>query len=91
MQIWIIDDDRDMRESLSDSFEGTDHTITCFADGSLALLDLANSRRERPDVILLDMLMPGMPGKSFLATLAPGEELGRHPGAGAFGSHSQAG
>jgi CheY-like chemotaxis protein len=67
--VLIVDDDKDVRESISEvlSFEG--HPNIVAADGVEALAAL--QRCETPTLVLLDSLMPKMDGAVFL------EKLGR--------------
>lgn len=67
MKIWVIDDDRDIRDALAECLGEEGHEVASFDDGSLALARLAAG--ERTDLIFLDMLMPGMPGQAFLKAL----------------------
>jgi CheY-like chemotaxis protein len=62
--VMIVDDDRDLRETLGDllNFEGY-RTVLC-DDGTTALAHLREAP-ERPDLILLDLMMPLMSGREF--------------------------
>ncbi len=62
-KVLIVDDDDNSRSVLCDALGGESYRLLEAADGQQAL-DIAN--RELPDLILLDVLMPGMDG---LATL----------------------
>lgn len=61
--IMIIDDDRDIRETLGDLLEDEGFSTVRVADGAAALELLRNG--VRPDLILLDLMMPGMNGWDF--------------------------
>lgn len=75
-KILLVDDDQSLLETLSDflTFEG--FNVLCSPSGEDALIKL---RSFQPDLIILDMGMPGMGGKGFLdritnpdgSTLAP--------------------
>lgn len=62
--VMIVDDDRDLREMLGEllTYEGY-RTVIC-DDGQTALEHLRESP-ERPDLILLDLMMPRMNGWEF--------------------------
>ena len=61
--ILIVDDDSDVRKSLSDFLEDEGYTVTAASNGRNAL-DLMRAG-VRPAVILLDLMMPGMDGWDF--------------------------
>ncbi|MFO7936145.1 MAG: response regulator [Kiritimatiellia bacterium] len=62
-KILLVDDDRNLLDTLGDflGFEGYD--VLCASSGEDALLKM---RPFQPDLIILDMGMPGMGGKGFL-------------------------
>ena len=62
--VLIVDDDDDIRESLSDLFLNAGYETLCAEDGKEALLLLRSASR-RVDVILLDIMMPVMDGELF--------------------------
>lgn len=55
----IVDDEGDLRESLAEVLRSEGFTVEVAGDGNEAL---ARATRERFDLILLDLLMPGMDG-----------------------------
>jgi two-component system chemotaxis response regulator CheY len=61
--ILIVDDDIDIRRSLSDFLEDEGYAVTAAPNGRIAL-DLLRGG-VRPAVILLDLMMPGMDGWDF--------------------------
>jgi len=63
-RVLVVDDDRDIRESLVELFESEGYEVACAADGRQALVA---ARRRTPDVILLDQVMPVMCGREFRA------------------------
>lgn len=65
-RVMLIDDDRNILTSLSIALEEESFEVTCFSDGRLALQDL---NEEAPDIIVLDIKMPGMDGFEVLTAL----------------------
>ena len=61
--ILIVDDDIDVRKSLSDFLEDEGYAVAAASNGRIAL-DLLRGG-VRPAVILLDLMMPGMDGWDF--------------------------
>ncbi len=68
-RILIIDDDRIIRERLKKLLDLEDHRTSIAEDGRQGL-DLF--RRERPDIVLLDIKMPGMDGIEVLKKIKKG-------------------
>ncbi|MCA1825844.1 MAG: response regulator [Myxococcales bacterium] len=68
-RILVVDDDDAIREELADSL-GTERSleISVANDGRTALQQIATGAFW-PDVILLDLMMPGLDGHDFLAAL----------------------
>lgn len=64
-QILIVDDDPDIRETLSELLEGEGYVCSGAAHGNEALRYLRD--RPAPDLILLDLMMPVMDGFDFRA------------------------
>ena len=62
----IVDDDAHIRESLRDRFAARGHDVTTAVDGKDALVKI---RRERPDLVLLDLQMPELDGIGVLQKL----------------------
>lgn len=71
-RILIVDDEPMVRETISRVLVEEGYAVDCAADGEMAL---ARCRSHPPDVILLDLMMPGMNGRQFLSTLRG--DLGR--------------
>jgi CheY-like chemotaxis protein len=61
-RVLIVEDDRDIRESLALVLEGEGYDVACASDGREGLLE---ARRDHPDLILLDLMMPNMDGWQF--------------------------
>ena len=65
-EVFIVDDDYDMREALSAIFRKEGYRTAAFADGR-SFVRLA--RGQRPACVLLDLCMPGMSGLEVLKEL----------------------
>jgi CheY-like chemotaxis protein len=61
-RVLVVDDDRDIRELLVELFASEGYEVASASDGRRAL---AEARARRPDVILLDLMMPVMSGWEF--------------------------
>jgi cyclic di-GMP phosphodiesterase len=66
VRILLVDDEPALRELLRTTFEGADVSVD---EASSALEAEARIHRRRPDVILLDLRMPGMSGAELCAKL----------------------
>jgi CheY-like chemotaxis protein len=62
--ILLVEDDRDSREALAFVLEDAGHTVASAGNGREALELLDDD--EKPDLILLDLMMPVMNGWEFL-------------------------
>ena len=62
-RIWVIDDDRSIRWVLERALRQADMDVTSFSNG-VGIMDALN--RDRPDVILSDIRMPGIDGLDLL-------------------------
>lgn len=65
-RVLLVDDDDDFRAVVRRQLERAGFQVTEARDGEEAL---ARGRAERPDVIALDLMMPGMNGWTLLRTL----------------------
>jgi signal transduction histidine kinase len=65
-RVLVVDDDPAVRETLADLLGLAGHDVVMASDGPRAL---AQAARSLPDVILLDVMMPGMSGLEVLAKL----------------------
>ena len=61
-RVLVVDDDRDIRELLVELLASEGYEVASAPDGRRAL---AEARGRRPDVILLDLMMPVMSGWEF--------------------------
>jgi two-component system OmpR family response regulator len=58
-RLLVVDDEPDIVELLSASLRGAGFDVACATDGCQAV---ERARQHRPDVVLLDVMMPGMDG-----------------------------
>jgi len=63
-EILIVDDDADLRETVELLLDDSGYDVTAVANGRAALDQLKGGAR--PDLILLDLMMPEMNGWQFL-------------------------
>ena len=67
-RVLVIDDDRAIREAVADALDREGYEIHFSSDGNQALSMINNSP---PNVIILDLRMPGMDGIEFLRKFDP--------------------
>lgn len=67
MTILIVEDDADIRELMKIFLEADGHRVNLAADGLGAFEEL--NAGPRPELILLDLMMPRMDGEQFLKRL----------------------
>lgn len=65
-KILIIDDDEVFAKILADSMPKDKYTVTHVGDGEDGLVEL---EKNKPDIIILDLIMPKMGGLAFLEAL----------------------
>ena len=73
-KILVVDDERDIRETLGGVLRDEGFTVFEATDGKEAL---AIALRERPDLVLLDLMMPEMNGVETLEEIRK-DSWGRH-------------
>jgi two-component system, chemotaxis family, chemotaxis protein CheY len=71
--VLVVDDDRDIREVLTDALEAEGYRVVTAADGQEALDWLRSGAR--PCIILLDLMMPKMDGIQFRTEVLNDAEL----------------
>jgi DNA-binding response OmpR family regulator len=72
MRILIVDDDDDMRKVIRRTLEPLTHDIV-EAGNAIEALELA--RAERPDLVILDVMMPGVDGYEICYLIKTAPEL----------------
>ena len=73
-KILIVEDDPDIRELLRFNLEKAGYNIFLAEDGEKAL---TLARKHAPDIILLDLMLPGVDGLEVCRTLKKDPELQR--------------
>jgi two-component system, chemotaxis family, chemotaxis protein CheY len=73
LRVVVVDDNEALRENLAECLEAEGHVVSQAADGQGALTLL--ERTARPDVVVLDLVMPGLGGREVAATLRRRPEL----------------
>ncbi|MEC3979089.1 response regulator transcription factor [Amycolatopsis sp. H20-H5] len=76
MRILVVDDDADVRESLVRSLEFEGYEVQQSEDGEQALRRLDPAAETRPDLMIVDLMMPGIDGLEVCRRLrSAGERL----------------
>ncbi len=68
MKILVVDDDALILRSLSSHLVEEGHTVITAKDGAEAN-DRMENERERPDLVICDLLMPNISGLTFMTIL----------------------
>jgi two-component system, OmpR family, phosphate regulon response regulator OmpR len=72
-RIWVVDDDPELRELLARYLGDQGYRVRCLADGAQLLARLQGQLGgERPDLLVLDLMLPGADGLSLLRRLRDG-------------------
>jgi CheY-like chemotaxis protein len=66
--VMVVDDDSDLREAITEVLQDSAYSVVGAANGKEAL-DFLRGATSLPCVILLDLMMPIMDGKTFRAEL----------------------
>lgn len=74
--ILVADDDVDIRELVEFKLSTLGHEVVAVADGAAAV---AAVRRQRPDLAVLDVMMPGMSGLEAVRVIRNDPELSDLP------------
>lgn len=65
--VLVVEDDSAIRGLLALTLRSQDYKVATAESGEEALSQIA---REQPDAIVLDMLLPGLPGDAVIASLS---------------------
>ena len=58
-KILIVDDDPEVVELVRNRLEANHYEVACAADGQIGI---KKAQKEKPDLILMDIMMPNLPG-----------------------------
>jgi CheY-like chemotaxis protein len=75
--VLVVDDEPDIRRLVGDALRLEGYQVRTAGDGQEALQRMAD---ERPDLILLDLMMPVMDGRQFCRLLAHAPFHAERPG-----------
>lgn len=75
-KILVVDDEEELTSSLKESLEARGYRVVTALDG-ISAVDLA--RAEKPDLILLDLMLPRLDGYRVLKLLKSDERYKRTP------------
>ncbi len=70
-RIWVVDDDPELRRLLSTYLGEQGYEVRCMADGAQLMARLEG---QRPDLLVLDLMLPGDDGLSLLRRLRDGAD-----------------
>jgi two-component system alkaline phosphatase synthesis response regulator PhoP len=65
-RIYVIEDDDNIRELIRIALEGFGYQINAYEAAELALADM---KKEKPDLAIFDLMLPGMDGLSAIRIL----------------------
>ena len=71
-RVLVVDDERDIRQAVAEILAGEGYQVAAAGDGEEAL---AQVRAFHPQLVLLDLMMPGMSGWEFLRAQRGDPEL----------------
>ena len=76
MKILIVEDEDILRNVLQERFEEENFSVFIAPDGKIAL---SLAKKNKPDIILLDILLPEVDGIEVLTSLKANDELSNIP------------
>jgi CheY-like chemotaxis protein len=76
-RVLVVEDDPDIQTTLSDLFVREGYEVAVVPNGAEAIMFL--DEHDRPDVVLVDLLMPGVIGNELLEYLSTDAELASIP------------
>jgi DNA-binding response OmpR family regulator len=68
-RVYLVDDDRFLLDLYAVKFKNAGHEVSVFSSGEDLLTELRKEGQVSPDVILLDLIMPGTGGFETLGTI----------------------
>lgn len=68
LHVMVVDDDATVREAVGRLLRREGHVSSTYADAEPAL-EALRSGRERPDIVITDVMMPGMNGAEFASAV----------------------
>ena len=72
IKVLIVEDDKFLAELISTKLDKEGYDIVLSTDGESGV---AKTKEERPDIILLDIMLPGMDGFEVLETMKKDEDV----------------
>jgi CheY-like chemotaxis protein len=75
--VLVVDDDAAIREVTAEVLRDVGYDVICAVNGEQALRELRSERR--PNLVLLDLMMPVMSGWELLELLQSSDDLSRIP------------
>ncbi|MEJ5172994.1 MAG: response regulator transcription factor [Hydrogenothermaceae bacterium] len=75
-KIYVIEDDEDINELLSYNFKKEGFDVKSFPNGKVAF---ENIKKDMPDVVVLDLMMPEMDGLEFCKLVKSDDEIKHIP------------
>lgn len=79
IKLLVIDDDPDIRHAIKQNFKRTGNYRVLTANGGIIGKIIASQKWHKPDVILLDIMMPDMDGFEVLRILRKNKETAYIP------------
>jgi len=65
----VVDDEEDIRTTLKSVLQGNGFKVITAVNGDDCLVKLKKTKRKKPDLILMDIMMPGTPVKEVVAQI----------------------
>lgn len=75
-KIYVIEDDESIRELLKVALEGFGYSIKAYESAEPALLDI---KEDKPDLVIFDLMLPGMDGLAAIRLLRQDTQLKNTP------------
>ena len=74
-RIWVVDDDPELRQMLASYLGNQGYQVRCLADGTQLMARLVgNLGGKRPDLVVLDLMLPGEDGLTLLRRIRDGDD-----------------